>query len=59
MEPLVSVRKKEFKTAIAKPITIRDSRFGIRKIYLNPNEEPSIGGVPQRPGRGPNGESQN
>lgn len=52
------MRKQEFKHAVEKPITIRDSRFGIRKIYLNPNEEPSIGGVQQRPGRGPNGEHQ-
>ena len=34
--------KKDFNKAVPKPVTINDSRFGIRKIYLNPNEKPSI-----------------
>ena len=59
MESLVSVRRKTFEDdAKFKPITIRDSRFGIRKIYLTKNETPSIGTY-SRPGKGPNGESSN
>jgi hypothetical protein len=34
--------KKEFKSAVFKPVQINDSRFGIRKIYLNTLEKPSI-----------------
>lgn len=34
--------RKEFANAIAKPIKVTDSRFGIRKIILNPNNKPSI-----------------
>jgi hypothetical protein len=59
MESVVSVRKSEFDNANAKPITVRDSRFGIRKFFINENERPSIGGVYAIPGKGPNGESQN
>ena len=33
---------REFKAAAVKPTTISDSRFGIRKLYLTPNERPSI-----------------
>lgn len=52
------MRKAEFKDeAKFKPTTIKDSRFGLRKIYLNPNEVPSIG-LYSEPGRGPNGEHQ-
>jgi len=42
---------KDFKAGIPKPTIIKDSRFGIRKIYLNPNEKPSIL-VYNNPGRG-------
>ena len=35
-------KKTEFKKAVYKPAQINDSRFGIRKIYLNTNEKPSI-----------------
>jgi hypothetical protein len=35
-------RAKEFKAAQPKLITVRDSRFGIRKIFLNDEEKPSI-----------------
>ena len=53
------MRKKTFDTdAKFKPVTIRDSRFGIRKIYLTKNETPSIGTY-SRPGKGPNGEYSN
>lgn len=41
-----------------KPTIINDSRFGKRKMYLNPNEKAKRG-VPQKPGRGQRGESQN
>jgi hypothetical protein len=34
--------KKEFQKAVMKPVTIKDSRFGIRKIYLNTLEKPSV-----------------
>jgi hypothetical protein len=58
MEPLVAVRKQEFKAAKVKVLQIRDSRFGLRKLFLTDKEKPSIGAW-NRPGRGPNGESQN
>jgi hypothetical protein len=53
------MRSSEFKGAVDKPITINDSRFGLRKFFINENEKPSIGGVYAIPGKGPNGESQN
>jgi hypothetical protein len=53
------MRSSEFKDANSKPITVNDSRFGIRKLFINENEKPSIGGVYAMPGKGPNGESQN
>lgn len=56
---MVTLRKYEFENANAKPITVNDSRFGIRKFFINENETPSIGGVYAIPGKGPNGESQN
>jgi hypothetical protein len=60
VESLVSLkRNKEFKSSKYKPVTIKDSRFGIRKFYLNANEEPSIGGIYAKPGRGQRGEHQN
>ena len=35
-------RTKEFnKEAGAKPVQIKDTRFGIRRIYLNQKEKPS------------------
>jgi len=51
-------RKKEFKSSVEKPLTIKDSRFGLRKMYLNEKEKPSIA-VYGTPGKGPNGEHQN
>lgn len=59
MEPVVALRKSEFENANVKPIIVNDSRFGIRKFFLNEDEKPSIGGVYAIPGKGPNGESQN
>jgi hypothetical protein len=53
------VRKKTFEAdAKFKPVTIRDSRFGLRKLFLTTAEVPTIGTY-TNPGRGPNGESQN
>lgn len=49
-------RKKAFKEAAATPATVVDSRFGIRKMFLN-NERSSTAGY-KKPGRGANGESQ-
>jgi hypothetical protein len=51
-------KKKEFKNAVAKPTTINDSRFGIRRIFLTKQERPRIGTY-MNAGRGQNGESQN
>jgi hypothetical protein len=51
------MRKAEFKAASKKPLTIVDSRFGIRRMFLNKQERPRIA-VNTKPGRGPNGEHQ-
>jgi hypothetical protein len=51
-------RKDVFKEQLARPFTTNDSRFGIRKFFLTTKERPSIKGY-TRPGKGPNGESQN
>jgi len=51
-------RKKSFTKAVARPITVKDSRFGLRKRFMNDNEAPSIFTYPT-PGKGPNGEHQN
>jgi hypothetical protein len=56
---MVTMRNQEFKNSVDKPIVVNDSRFGIRKFFINENERPSIGGVYAIPGKGPNGESQN
>jgi hypothetical protein len=35
-------RSKEFKQeALFKPIQVKDTRFGVRRIYLNQKEKPS------------------
>lgn len=52
------MRKKEFDAAVHKPITIRDSRFGIRKLFTNTQEKPLIATY-RTPGKGVQGESQN
>jgi hypothetical protein len=51
-------RKKEFKESVFKPLTVNDSRFGIRKMFLNTKEKPSIAGY-SAPGKGVSGEHQN
>ena len=59
MEQMVTMsKKKEFKNAVAKPVVVNDSRFGIRRLFLTKQERPRIGNY-MNPGRGPNGESQN
>ena len=59
MESLDTVKRKEsFKEPLAKPITIKDSRFGIRRMFLTSQERPRIAQY-RNAGRGPNGEHQN
>jgi len=55
---LTMKRKTAFKETLAKPLTVNDSRFGIRRMFLNTQERPRIKGYTSA-GRGPNGESQN
>ena len=52
------MRKKEFKKEIQKPITLSDSRFGIRRLFTNTQERPRIA-MYRTPGKGVQGESQN
>lgn len=52
------MRKKEFKGEKPRNDRPLDSRFGLRKKYLNKNETPSIFSY-ANPGRGVQGESQN
>jgi len=51
-------RKQTFKESLVKPITVNDSRFGIRRLLLNTQEHPRIKSYTSA-GRGQNGESQN
>jgi hypothetical protein len=52
------MRKKEFKKAVPKPITFKDSRFGIRRMFINTQERPRVATY-RTPGKGVNGEHQN
>jgi hypothetical protein len=52
------MRKTEFKQATSKPVTFNDSRFGIRRLFLNKQERPRIANY-REPGRGVKGEHQN
>ena len=53
------MRAQEFKSqALFQPVQIKDSRFGLRKLYFNKKEKSRIGSY-ANPGKGPNGESQN
>lgn len=36
------MRKKSFNKAVIKPITINDSRFGVRRIFINKQERPRV-----------------
>lgn len=56
MDPIK--RKSEFKNAVIKPAKYVDSRFGIRRLFLNKQERPRVAQY-SKPGRGPNGEHQN
>jgi hypothetical protein len=58
MEQVQSVRKNEFKLSITKPVTFNDSRFGLRRIFINKQERPRIA-MYRHPGKGVNGEHQN
>jgi len=51
-------RKKEFQPPKAQEVTIKDSRFGIRRMFLTSQERPRIATY-ATPGKGPNGEHQN
>lgn len=51
-------RKKSFKQPKAQKSTITDSRFGVRRMFLNPQERPRIA-VYRTPGKGVKGEHQN
>jgi hypothetical protein len=50
-------RISAFKEAVVKPVVINDSRFGMRKLYLD-NKEKSTTFSYMDSGRGANGESQ-
>jgi hypothetical protein len=50
--------RKEFKNSTSKPLVIKDSRFGIRRLFVNSQERPRIATYSE-PGRGQNGEHQN
>jgi len=58
MEQIRAMRKKEFKESTPKPVTFNDSRFGIRRIFINKQERPRIA-MYRQPGKGVNGEHQN
>lgn len=51
-------RSKEFSKANIKPLVVKDSRFGLRRLFLNAQERPRIG-LYAKPGRGQRGESAN
>lgn len=52
----MKTRVNSFMGAVAPALTIKDSRFGLRKLPQN-NEVPSIFSY-SSPGKGPNGEHQ-
>ena len=51
-------RKEEFKQPKHQEVTIKDSRFGVRRMFLNTQERPRIA-VYQTPGKGVKGEHSN
>jgi hypothetical protein len=51
-------RSKEFNKPLAKPVEVRDSRFGIHRMFFESQERPRIATY-MNPGKGPNGEHQN
>ena len=52
------MRKNEFKKAVVKPVVFNDSRFGIRRLFINKQERPRVA-MYRQPGKGVKGESQN
>jgi hypothetical protein len=50
-------RSKEFGKPLEKPVEVKDSRFGIHRMFLTSQEHPRIK-VYMNAGRGPNGEHQ-
>jgi hypothetical protein len=48
---------EDFVPPSAEQVNISDSRFGIRRFFLTPQERPRIR-VAQNPGKGASGESQ-
>jgi len=59
MEPLDAVKRKQnFEKSVEKPFEINDSRFGLRRFFLNEQEKPKIATY-RTSGKGPNGEHQN
>lgn len=51
-------RSKEFKKSTIKPLMVKDSRFGIRRLFINAQERPRTASY-AKPGRGQHGESAN
>jgi len=51
-------RKKEFKQPKIEKVTIKDSRFGVRRMFLNTQERPRIATY-KTPGKGVQGEHLN
>lgn len=51
-------RNKEFKKSTTRPLVVKDSRFGIRRMFINAQERPRTASY-AKPGRGQNGESSN
>lgn len=51
-------RNKEFEEATPQPLVVKDSRFGLRKLFLNVKERPRVKSY-SKPGRGQQGESSN
>lgn len=52
-----SMRQKEFQVPLTRPKRVIDSRFGLRKFFVNDKVKPSVGTY-NTAGRGPNGEHQ-
>lgn len=48
-------RSQEFKESVEKPVYVNDTRFGLRKMFLNPTGKAKKG-VYMNAGRGANGE---
>jgi hypothetical protein len=44
-------RNKAMKQSVMKPVTVKDSRFGVRKAFFNTTESPKIATY-MNPGRG-------